>query len=139
MRPDERMTIGVVARRSGVPVRTLRFYEELGLIKPLGRTAKGYRLYDAAALEDLAFVKGAKRLGLQLKQISDLLRIRREGECSCGHTRRFVEARLEQVEQALGELRSLRSGMRRTLRAWDEGGGKGAQRPCRSIVSERGA
>ncbi len=45
MRTDERMTIGALARESGFPVRTLRFYEEQGLIRPLGRTSKNYRVY----------------------------------------------------------------------------------------------
>ena len=86
MRSDEHMTIGAVARQSGIPVRTLRFYEERGLISPFGRTSKGYRLYGAAVLKELAFLKGSKRLGLHLDDIAQLLETRRQGKCPCERT-----------------------------------------------------
>ena len=136
MRSDQHMTIGVVARRSGVRVRNLRFYEEQGLITPLGRTAKGYRVYGPPTLKDLAFLKAAKRLGLHLDQIGELLRVRRQGQCSCAPTREFVEARLEQVDEALRELTDLRNEMRRTLRSWEAEANGTARSPCRSIGSE---
>ncbi len=104
----EQMTIGAVARKSGCPVRTLRFYEERGLILPLGRTAKGYRLYGPEALGDLAFLKAGKRLGLALDQIGELLRIRSSGRCPCSRTRELLEGRLAEVEGALQELGELR-------------------------------
>ena len=64
MQSQQRMRIGAVARATGFPVRTLRYYEEQGLISPLGRTTKGYRLFGEDVLDDLSFVKGAKHLGL---------------------------------------------------------------------------
>ncbi len=136
IRNNERMTIGVLARESGVAVRTLRFYEEQGLITPLGRTAKGYRLYGPAALEGLAFLKGAKRLGLHLDDIRELLRLRTQGQCPCGRTREFVRTRLEGVEGAIGELRALQDQMRRTLRAWDSESPGAARSPCHTVHPE---
>ncbi len=134
MQSDERMTIGVLARGSGFPVRTLRFYEEQGLISPLGRTSKGYRLYGPATLDDLAFVKGAKRLGLHLDQIGDLLRIRREGLCPCQRTRELVSERLQEAEAALREIRDLRNHLRRTVHEWEVEPGSDARSPCRSVA-----
>ncbi len=134
MQSDERMTIGVLARGSGVRVRTLRFYEEQGLITPLGRTSKGYRLYGPAALDDLAFVKGAKRLGLHLDQIGDLLQIRREGQCPCKRTRELVSERLQEAEAALREIRDLRDHLRRTVREWEAEPSSDARSPCRSVA-----
>ncbi len=134
MQSDERMTIGVLARGSGVRVRTLRFYEEQGLITPLGRTSKGYRLYGPAALDDLAFVKGAKRLGLHLDQIGDLLQIRREAQCPCKRTRELVSERLQEAEAALREIRDLRNHLRRTVREWGAEPSSDARSPCRSVA-----
>ena len=135
MRSKDGMTIGLLARRSGVAARTLRFYEERGLIAPLGRTAKGYRLYGPNALEDLSFLKGAKRLGLKLEEIGELLEIRRSRRCSCPRTRELVESRLAEVESTLQELGALRGELRKSLRAWGAQGNESAQRPCRSINS----
>ncbi len=135
MRSKDGMTIGLLARKSGVAARTLRFYEERGLIAPLGRTAKGYRLYGPNALEDLAFLKGAKRLGLKLEEIGELLEIRRSRRCSCPRTRELVESRLAEVESTLQELGALRGELRKSLRAWGAQGNGSAQRPCRSIKS----
>ncbi len=129
----EQMTIGSVARKSGFPVRTLRFYEEQGLIAPLGRTDKGYRLYGVAVLRDLSFVKGAKRLGLHLDDIREHLRTRRQGGCPCDRTRELLASRLEQAEDALRELRALRDQMRRTLRSWDSAPTGAARSPCRTL------
>ena len=133
------MTIGVAARESGVPVRTLRFYAEQDLIVPLGRSAKGYRLYGPQALEDLSFLKGAKRLGLHLDDIRQLLRIRRRGQCPCDRTREFVVARLEDTDVALRELRGLRDQMRRTLRSWEPTRQAAGPSPCRSFEAPEGS
>jgi DNA-binding transcriptional MerR regulator len=65
--------IAEVAKRSGFNPSTLRYYEELGLVNPVARTAAGYRLYDDAALERLGFIARAKGLGCSLDEISDLL------------------------------------------------------------------
>ncbi len=136
MRSSDGVTIGVLARKSGVAVRTLRFYEEQGLIAPLGRTAKGYRLYGPNVFEDLSFLKGAKRLGLHLKEIRELLEIRRGDECSCARTRELVELRLTDVESALRQLRALQGQLRQRLRTWKTQPNGAGQSPCRSVASE---
>ncbi len=135
MRSSEHMRIGILARESGLPVRTLRFYEAQGLIMPLGRTAKGYRLYGPAALKEVAFLQGAKRLGLRLDQIRELLQIRSQGQCPCSRTRELMKARLEEVDAALREIRDLRDQMRQTVRAWESEPKKAAPSACRSMSS----
>jgi MerR family transcriptional regulator, copper efflux regulator len=64
--------IAEVARRSGFNTSTLRYYEELGLVPPAGRTSAGYRLYDDSSLARLAFVSRAKQLGCTLEEITEL-------------------------------------------------------------------
>ncbi len=133
---DEHMKIGAVSRRSGISVRTLRFYEEQRLIAPVGRTPKGYRLYGPAVLKELAFLKGSKRLGLHLDDITELLEARRQGKCPCGRTRELLASRLTETESALTELRTLRNAMRRTLRTWDEMPDGTRESPCHHVEAK---
>ena len=67
------MTIGQLARESGVKTDTIRYYETLKLIEPVGRTNAGYRLYDASSSNRVAFIKRAKTLGFKLSEIQQLL------------------------------------------------------------------
>jgi len=62
----ERFTVGQLARRTGVPARTIRFWSDEGLVPPAGRSARGYRLYDAAAAARLDLVRSLRELGLGL-------------------------------------------------------------------------
>lgn len=69
------LTISQLARRSGVPASTLRYYEKGGVIPPASRSDSGYRLYDEQALARLAFVQRAKALGIELNDLADLVRL----------------------------------------------------------------
>ncbi len=69
--------IGEAARATGVPSKTLRYYEDLGLVRP-DRTESGYRLYDSNQLERIHFVLRAKQLGFTLNQISDVMALRED-------------------------------------------------------------
>ena len=66
------MTVGTLSRRTGVPVKLLRHYEDLGLIYTVGRGAGGFRLFDTEALWCVGVVTGLRSLGLTLAEISDL-------------------------------------------------------------------
>ncbi|CCW14878.1 MerR-family transcriptional regulator [Rhodococcus aetherivorans] len=75
------MRISQLARRTGVPATTLRFYEDAGLLHA-ERTPAGYRLYDQEAVDRLAFIATAKHLGLTLEEIAELLRVREDRACA---------------------------------------------------------
>jgi DNA-binding transcriptional MerR regulator len=79
--------ISDLARESGYPSSTLRYYERVGLLEPAGRSAGGYRVYDEAAVERLAFISRAKRLGLELDDVRDLLGLWDDGACRPVHAR----------------------------------------------------
>lgn len=66
--------IGEVVDRTGLSHRTIRYYEEMGLLTPAGRTEGGFRLYDEAGIERLLLVKPMKPLGFTIEQIGELLR-----------------------------------------------------------------
>lgn len=69
----ELMQIGVVAERVGLSLRTIRYYEEVGLVTPAERSAGGFRLYDESALDRLRLIKQMKPLEFSLEQMRDLL------------------------------------------------------------------
>ena len=75
------LRIAQLADRSGFSATTLRYYEQLGLLDPPVRTAAGYRIYDEAAVDRLAFVDRAKRMGFALDEIAELVRLWSAGQC----------------------------------------------------------
>ena len=122
-------TIGEAARRSGFSASALRFYEDIGLVDPLGRTSSGYRLYDDAALARLAFIARAKQLGCSLEEITDLADIW-DGQ-RCGPVQRrfhdLVTTRLRDAETKVAELSAF-SGQLRA--AADQLSGEPVDGPC---------
>jgi DNA-binding transcriptional MerR regulator len=67
-----RYRVSEVAERRGLPPSTLRYYEDAGVLRPIKRTAAGYRIYDDRSVEGLQFVARAKQLGLSLDEITEL-------------------------------------------------------------------
>ncbi len=102
------MKIGELAESSGVTAKTIRYYEEIGLLPPAEREANGYRLYDRGALQRLRFVQHAQAAGLSLKEIMQVLMIRFEGRPPCVHVRELLCHHLEQIGARRAELRATR-------------------------------
>ena len=88
------MRIGELAVASGTTTKTLRFYEEAGLLPAPERTANGYRDYTPAALARLDFVRRGRTAGLTLAQIREILDIRDAGVAPCQHVQDLLDARL---------------------------------------------
>ncbi|MDQ6641736.1 MAG: MerR family transcriptional regulator, partial [Actinomycetota bacterium] len=96
--PAEALTVGQVAVDLGVTVRTLHHYDEIGLVRPSGRSQAGYRLYTRADLERLEAVVVYRRLGFPLGEIAAL--VEATGADRAGHLRRqraAVSTRLEEM------------------------------------------
>jgi MerR family transcriptional regulator, copper efflux regulator len=108
-------TIGDVAERSGFSASALRYYEEIGLLEPSGRSGGGYRLYDDRALARLAFIARAKQLGCSLEEITDLASI--WGGEQCGPVQRrfhdLVTDKIRTADTQIGELRVFTDQLRR--------------------------
>ncbi len=100
---DARLTIGAVAARLGVPVRTVRFWTDEGLVDPPRRSAGGYRLYDAASVARLDLVHTLRGLGLGLPAVRELLAARRSvADVAAEHVRALdAEIRLLRLRRAL--------------------------------------
>ena len=98
------LSIGQVARRAGVGVETVRFYERQGLLEEPPRRTSGYRQYSEQVIKRLHFIKRAQKLGFSLKEITELLLLRVDGQTSCEEVKGRTEAKIAEVEQKLLEL-----------------------------------
>jgi MerR family copper efflux transcriptional regulator len=105
--------IGELAARSGVPVKTIRYYEEIGVLGPADRTPSGYRDYDEPAIDRLAFVRAAQAVGLTLGEIRQVVALRERGETPCTHVVELLERRAGEIERRIVEMQRLRGELRR--------------------------
>lgn len=104
---DKGLQIGKAAKRLGVNVQTLRYYERCRLLTPSSRRASGYRLYGDAEIKRIHFIKRAQELGFSLKEISGLLNLRVTSAAQCDAVKRKAEEKLAQVQQKIDHLRSI--------------------------------
>lgn len=102
------MRIGELAVAAGTTTKTLRFYEEQGLLPPAERTPAGYRDYTPEAVARIDFVHRGQAAGLTLAQIRQILDIRDRGQAPCGHVRDLLDARLADIERQIADLLALR-------------------------------
>jgi MerR family transcriptional regulator, copper efflux regulator len=103
------MRIGEVAKRASVPAKTIRFWEELGLLPRPERTSSDYRNYEAAIVDRLKFVRHAQAAGFTLRQVRGVLEVGDSGEPPCEHVAQLIAARLEDVDARIAELKATRA------------------------------
>ena len=102
------MRIGELAAAAGTTAKTLRFYEQAGLLPEPERTTAGYRDYTSESLSRLDFVRRGQAAGLTLAQIRQILGLRDAGESPCHHVAALLDQRLEALDAQLAELEALR-------------------------------
>ncbi len=109
------LRIKEVAERTGFSAPTLRYYEDIGLLPPPARTESGYRSYDEAMVERLAFIGRAKQLGCSLDEIADLMTAWDGGRCGPiqDRLRTLVAAKLGDAQAQIVELMTLTSELQR--------------------------
>lgn len=105
---SEGMRIGELASHTGVATKTLRFYEESGVLHQPERDENGYRNYNSEFVDRINFVKDAQSAGLTLKEIANILDLRDRGESTCHHTRELLEAHLVDLDRQIVELERTR-------------------------------
>jgi MerR family transcriptional regulator, copper efflux regulator len=110
------MRIGAVAQEAGVPAKTIRFWEQEGLLASPERTPAGYRDYRPEVVERLTFIRHAQAGGLTLRQIRQVLDIGDSGDPPCEHVGRVVEERLAEVDARIAELAATRAHLQRLVR-----------------------
>lgn len=107
----ETFTVGKLAKKAGVHVETLRFYERRGLMPEPVRTASGYRQYSAKDVKRLRFIKHAQELGFSLKEIRELLHLRVDPETTCRDVRQQVRVKIADIEAKLIKLEEIRKAL----------------------------
>lgn len=105
-----RLSIGQLARASGIGVETIRFYEREGLIAVPARTASGYRQYNPDAVDRLGFIRRAKQLGFSLGEIRELLGLA-QGDGERARVKALAEHKLAGIERRIEELRRMRAAL----------------------------
>ena len=110
--------IGSVAKESGLPIKTIRYYDELGLLKTFGRTEGNYRLFNSDVFARLRFIKRAQSLGLSLLEIKEFLNVHDQGDLPCNHIKVKLEEKLDEIEQQIQQLKILKQELSGLLSGW---------------------
>jgi len=100
--------IGEIAAEARMPTKTIRFWEAEGLLPEPARTPSGYRDYQPAIVERLAFIRHAQSAGLRLEEIRQVLDISDAGDPPCQHVQALVDRRLAEVDDRIAELTQAR-------------------------------
>jgi MerR family mercuric resistance operon transcriptional regulator len=102
--PALALPIGETAKRSGVNIETIRFYERGGLLAAPPRTAGGHRVYDGPRVKRLAFVRRSRELGFTLDEIRGLLALADESETSCAEVETLARVHLDEIRSRMADL-----------------------------------
>lgn len=116
------MRIGELARQAGVNIQTIRFYERKGLLPVPRRKPSGYRLYAGEDLHRLRFILRAKELGFSLEEIRQILGMRAQRACPCGHVVSLGERHLRDIRQTIRRLTGFEKELARAIRKWKSAG-----------------
>ena len=125
------LTISRAAKRAGVGIETIRFYERRRLIEqPAAPWNGGYRVYDTTVIERIRFIRQAQELGFSLREIAELLSLRADPAADCGDIRAQAATKRAQVDRKIAELRHIRSALDELIATCPGGG---ALRACTII------
>lgn len=127
------LTIGALARASGVHLETIRCYQRLGLVPQPARPVGSVRRYDERAVARLHFIRRVQQLGFSLEEVRQLLALEHGGQCEA--TRRLAEARLAEVDVRLAQLSRMRRELRRLI-ADCAGAGRAPRCPIIDTLSD---
>lgn len=101
------MNIGEAASRSGLPAKTIRYYEDIGLVMPSGRRANGYRDYDEQDLHLLTFVQRSRSLGFTVEECRELLDLYRDRSRASADVKAIASKRIADIRRKIDELKSM--------------------------------
>ena len=102
------MRIGEAARRSGMAAKTIRFYEEVGLIRPAARADNGYREFSEDDVRTLRFIHRARDLGFSVDEVTTLLSLWQDRERASASVKALAMDHVERIERKMAELASMR-------------------------------
>ena len=102
------LQIGEVAKRSGISVDTIRFYEREGLIPKLDRSPGGYRRYPESVIKQILFIQHAKSLGFSLKEIGELIALKNTPTATCERVKAAAQAKVDDIQKKLDGLHKIK-------------------------------
>lgn len=106
------MKIGELAQRAGTSVKTIRYYDRVGVLHPEQRSESGYRLYGEDAVDRYRFVRAAQAVGLHLGEIREILALRDRGHTPCEFVTGLIARRADEIDARIAELTALRDELR---------------------------
>lgn len=116
-----RLKIGELAHLSGLSVKTIRYYEDIGLLAPtVERSSSGYRLFQSQVLNRLAFIKRAQSLGLSLQEIKPLLALHDRGELPCPEVKQQLQKKISAIAAEMEALKTQQAELQSILKVWQE-------------------
>jgi MerR family transcriptional regulator, copper efflux regulator len=119
--PGKLLKIGEVAQKSGLPVKTIRYYEEIGMLSPsVIRSESGYRLFEPGVLKRLDFIKRSQSLGLKLKEIQAILEVYDQGQLPCSDVKQAIEEKVSAIANQIAALESQQLELQKLLKGWQE-------------------
>ena len=111
----QRFTRGVIAKRTGVNIETVRYYERIGLLPAPPRSEGGHRMYNEDLLRRLHFIRRSRELGFTLDEVRGLLRLVDGGDYTCGEVEALTTAHLGEVRRKLADLKRLEKVLREMI------------------------
>ena len=104
----ESLLIGELSHRLDLNPKTIRYYEQVGLLPPAERSDSGYRLFSGEDEERLRFIASARRVGFGLGEIKEILALREQGRAPCRYVSETIERRRSEIDSQLADLRRLK-------------------------------
>ncbi len=111
--------IGTLASRAALNPPTIRYYEEVGLLRKARRMGSGQRVYDNTDVERLTFIKRCREFGFSIEQVKQLVALTADPSSACMDARTLAAEQLEQVRVQLGELRALEQSLEELVGSFD--------------------
>ena len=124
------MNIGAASKASGLPVKTVRYYADIGLVTPQGRSDTGYRQYTQTELSKLVFARRARAFGFSIDETRELLSLYEDRNRSSADVKRIAQGRLQDIEARMQELKALQDELSHLVHAC-----RGDDRPDCPIIS----
>ena len=123
--PRESLTIGQLAKQSGVGVETLRYYERQKLLPEPPRRRSGYRAYPRETVNRIRFIRRAKELGFSLQEIDELLTLRAESEGQCREVLARAQGKIADITERIASLERMKRALERLASTCSERGTSG--------------
>jgi len=111
------MNIGAVAKATGVPPKTIRFYESVGLLPQVRRSAAGYRVYDEDDVLRLGFIRRARRLGFAVAEVGALLALWQDQSRASAEVKALALSHIAAIDEKIAELKAIRATLGRLAEA----------------------